>query len=93
MTGLTVFFLGEISEMRSFCPKFSPKKISEDVTGLTVFFLGEISEVWSPKFSPKKIGDSLSPKKELGLVERFALFGVLEPLGLGSRGEQTSKNW
>jgi len=27
------------------------------------------------------------------VVERFALFGVLEALGLGSRGEQTSKNW
>jgi hypothetical protein len=56
-----------------------------------------------PKFSPKKIGGSLSPKKELEaieiedggdrVVERFALFGILEPLGLGSRGEQTSKNW
>ena len=75
--------------MRSFCPKFSPKKISEDVTELPVFFLGEISEMRSfcPKFSPKKIGDSLSPKKELGVVERFALFGVLEAFGLGSRGE------
>jgi hypothetical protein len=56
------------------------------------------------KFSPKKIGGSLSPKKELEaieiedggdrVVERFArVLCILEPLGLGSRGEQTSKNW